>query len=204
MHRPLNLIVNVSSRRDAMTHLTTQPRARIGLGRIALGLAAALCVGTASADLPPDLQGKVDKYKAKLSEWANDPAVVSAVKEANAKGGAALSNAKWEDMSDKDPAVTAILSNPASAKVKAWEEDKAINKLYVRDKDGNLVAGSNKPLLYNVSSRPPFQAAIKGAAWAAKEAKPDPTTQIKSVQISAPIKDGGQVIGVLHSAVSAE
>ncbi len=187
-----------------MTHLFTPAHARAGLGRIVIGLAAALVVGTAAADLPPDLQSKVEKYKAKLTEWAADPAVVSAVKEANARGAAAISNAKWEDMSDKDPTVMAILSNPASAKVKAWEEDKAINKLYVRDKDGNLVAGSNKPLLYNVSSRPPFQAAIKGTAWAAKEAKPDPTTQIKSVQISAPIKDGGQVIGVLHSAVSAE
>ena len=46
--------------------------------------------------------------------------------------------------------------------------------------------------------------ALKGQAWADTEVKPDPTTQIKSVQVSAPVLDGGKAIGILHGSVTAD
>ena len=166
----------------------------------------AFSAGQAMADpISPDVQSKADKYKHKLVEWAADPAIIAAVKDSNAKGGMpGMSNAKWDDLAEGDAQIKAMLSTPASKKVIKWEEDKAINKLLVRDAKGNLVAGSSKPLLYNVSARPPFINVMKGQPWHANEVKPDPTTSKKSVQISAPILDGGTAIGVIHSAVSAE
>jgi hypothetical protein len=168
--------------------------------------AFALVAPVAQAALPANVQAKVDTYKKKLVDWAANPAIVKAVKEANAKGGMipGMNNGKWDELADSDPQVTAILSTPASRLVIQWEADKGINKLFVRDEKGNMVAGSGKSLLYNAASRPPVKEAMKGAAWNADEIKPDPTTQIKSVHVSAPVLDGGKVIGVLHSAVTAE
>lgn len=170
--------------------------------------AAVFVSNVAHADpISPDAQAKVDKYKKSLVEWAANPQIVAAVKESNSKGGVAgMSNSKWDDLGDKDPVVTGLNQNAAAKLISKWEEDKAIEKLNLRDEKGNLVACSShsgKPLLYNNASRPPFQNGLKGA-WAASEVKPDPTTQKKTVQISAPVLDGGKAIGVLHSAVAAE
>lgn len=176
---------------------------------LALFFGAAVFVsGAAHADpIGAPLQVKVDKYKKQLVEWAANPLIVAAVKESNGKGGVAgMSNSKWDDLGDKDPVVTALNQNAAAKQISKWEEDKAIEKLNLRDEKGNLVACSShsgKPLLYNNANRPPFQNGLKGA-WAAAEVKPDPTTQKKTVQISAPVMDGGKAIGVLHSAIGAE
>ena len=160
-------------------------------------------ISAAYADLAPDAQAKVDSYKKKLVEWAATPAIVAAVKESNSKGGLVpgMGNAKWDDLADTDPVVKGFQTNAAGKLVSQWEADKVLDKLYVRDEKGNLVAGSNKPLLYNNANRPPFANPFKGQPWAANEAKPDPTTQKKSVQLGVPIMDGGKPIGVLQTAV---
>lgn len=168
--------------------------------------AFALQSSHALAALPADMQVKVETYKKKLVDWAANPVIVKAVKEANAKGGmiAGMTNGKWDEIADTDPAVTGILATPASKLVTQWEADKGINKLFVRDAKGNMVAGSGKSLIYNAAARPPVKEAMKGKAWSADEIKPDPTTQIKSIHVSAPVMDGGAVIGVIHTAVTAE
>ena len=74
----------------------------------------------------------------------------------------------------------------------------------LRDEKANLVAASIKPLLFNNLARPVYTMAIKGQVWAAAEIKPDPTTGIKSVQASAPVMDGGKVIGVIHTGITVE
>lgn len=157
----------------------------------------------AKADpITPEMQSKVDKYKQKLVEWAGNATIVAAVKEANTKGPiAGMSNAKWDELSEKDPQVTSIQSHAAGKLVREWEKDKALGKVFARDDKGNIVAASAKPLLYNNASKPPFMTAIKGQTFHSPEMKPDPTTQEKSVQIAAPILDGGKVIGVLHASV---
>ena len=160
----------------------------------------------AFAALPADIAAKVETYKKKLVTWAADPVIVKAVKEANASGGLipGMTNGKWDELAENDPQVTATLVTPASKLVKQWEADKGINKLFVRDAKGNMVAGSGKSLVYNAAARPPVKEAMKGKPWNAGEIKPDPTTQIKSVHVSAPIFDGGSVIGAIHTAVTAE
>lgn len=175
----------------------------------ALMVGLVVAVGTmhnARAELPPDVQAKVDPYKKKLVEWAANPAIVAATKESNSKGGLApgMTNAKWDELAETDPTVKGFQTSAAGKILTKFEEDKGINKLYARDEKGNLVAASNKPLLYNVASRAPFQAGMKGSVWDSGAVKPDPTTQKKSVQLGVPIMDGGKVIGVLHSAVTVE
>ncbi len=186
-----------------MTTVSVQPRFMLALLLLA---GFTYFADQAIADLPADVQTKVDGYKKKLTDWAANPVIVKAVKESNAKGGPlpGMTNGKWDELADNDPQVTSILATPASKLVQQWEADKGINKLFVRDEKGNMVAGSGKSLIYNAAARPPFKEAMKGKAWAANEVKPDPTTQIKSVHVSAPVLDGGKTIGVIHSAVTAE
>jgi hypothetical protein len=168
---------------------------------IALGSAT----NVSAEPISPDVQAKIEHYKAKLTEWAANPAIVAAVKNSNAKGGLVhdMSNAKWDDLKDNDPAVTDIQNSDASKFLKTQETDKGINKLYARDGKGNLVAGASKPALYNNASRPPFKNAIDGKAYVDSEVKEDLTTKKKSVQLSVPIMSEGKAIGVLHTAVTA-
>jgi hypothetical protein len=153
------------------------------VGAVAASLAVASFSTLAAEPLSAPLQAKVEKYKQKLVEWAANPAIVAAVKEATAS----MTNSKWLEVDEKSPTAQAFITNKAGALVKKWEEDKAVNKLVIRDEKGNLVAASTKPLLYNNAVRPVYINAMKGQAWAATAVAPDPTTQIKSVQASAPV-----------------
>jgi hypothetical protein len=42
-----------------------------------------------------------------------------------------------------------------------------------------------------------------GTVWQQAESRPDPSTNIDTVQISAPVKDGNTVIGVLLVSLTA-
>lgn len=128
------------------------------------------------------------------------------MKDANAKGGPipGMSNAKWDDLADDDPQVQALLKSAVSAQLQKWEADKNINKLFLRDEKGNMVAGSSKTLIFTAINRPTVKTALTGQIYVAEEIKPDPTTQIKSVQLAVPVFDGKKVVGVLHTAITAE
>lgn len=172
---------------------------------VSLGLGLAALPAAAQSTLPAALQSKADAYKDKLTTWAANPVLVAAVKAANAKGPiTGMSNGKWNDLDDKDPMVTAFESNPAGVLISKWEADKSINKLVLRDEKGNLVAASLKPIVFNNATRPSFMQAIKGQPWSDKEIKPDPSTGVKGVLASVPVMDGGKVVGVLHTSITAE
>jgi hypothetical protein len=169
-----------------------------------IGLAAAAPSAWA-ADLPTDLQAKVEQAKKRLTEMATDASLIAAVREANGRDAGGMNNAKWSELADGDAAVKAVLSSKVSTLVAKWETgDDTINKLVLRDQKGNLVAASTKPLLFNNASRPQFANALKGQPWAAAEVKPDPATQQPSVQVGVPVFDGKTPIGVLHTAVNAK
>jgi hypothetical protein len=156
-----------------------------------------------AADLPADVQAKVEKAKKRLTELAADPGLVAAVREANAHE-PSMTNGKWVDVSDSDPLVKAVLSTKTSVQIAKWEKaDDSVNKLILRDQKGNLVAASVRPLIWNNASRPVFSNPIKGHVWAANEIKPDTSTQIPSVHVAAPVMDGGKAIGVLQAGVTA-
>jgi hypothetical protein len=160
----------------------------------------------AYAELPASTQAKADAGKKKLVEWAANADIVAVVKEANPKNGLpGMSNGKWDEVGDKDPMVLALSSGKAGALLKKWEtENKTFNKLVLRDVNSFVIAATVKPLVYKNAARPVFINAMKGQAWTESEIKPDPTTQVKSVQASAPVLDGGKVIGVLHAGISVE
>lgn len=177
--------------------------------RLAVAAIAAACLFTAAPVLAnepisPAVQKLVDEHRAQLLKWAANPLVVNAAKASNAAGGiAGMNPARWTELADTDPAIKGILTSPAGKFVDSLD-GKSINKVVVRDKAGNLVAANTKVALYNVSHRPVFKTAITGTPWQQDAVQKDVTTQIKSVQIAVPIKDGADVVGVMHASVTAE
>lgn len=178
-------------------------------------LASMICVvgllsgSFAQAQVPADLQTKVDAAKAALAEFGKTPAIVAAIKDSNAKGGviAGMSNAKWDELAENDPQVIGIDNNATSKILQGFaSKNTALNKLYLRDEKGSLVAAGTggKTLLWNIGSRPFFKPVMEGKAWSDKDVKPDPTTQVKGVALVVPVMDGGKAIGSLQSNFTAK
>lgn len=159
-----------------------------------------------AADITPKMQKSIMAYKAKIVKWAADPVIVKAVKEANAKGPIPMmGNAKWREINEKDPQITAFETNPAGQLITKWmnEDPKGINKIVVSGNRSHRVAFTSMPAIYIGKGKPNFDEAYDGKVWQQPETKPDPSTQIETVQIAAPIKDGVEVIGVLLVSLTA-
>jgi len=155
------------------------------------------------AQLPSDVQVKVGEYQQKLATWAQDPEVINAIKEMNSSI-PSMTNDAWKGLTMASPEVQKYMSNPVGMKLQSWQEDKSLGKLFLRDKNGNFVAGSKKPAIYNIKDRKPFMNAIQGKQWSAKRAKIDPTTKRSSIQLSQPVVSEGVNIGIIHTAIILE
>jgi hypothetical protein len=167
-------------------------------------MAAGFGAGAWAEPIPAAMQKMVDDYRGKLTQWAANPAVVAATKASNASGGLpGMTPAKWAELSDTDPAVKGTMTTAAGKFVDSLDS-KEVNKVVVRDKAGNLVAANTKVVLYNVAHRPVFKGAITGAPWQQDQVQKDVTTQLMGVQIAVPIKDGAEVIGVMHAAITSK
>ena len=153
-----------------------------------------------ATDLSPALQVKLDIYKTKLAQWAKDPEIIKAVIQAN-KSKPSMSNKTWETLTPSNARVQSMLTSQAGKKLSAWDKDKSLGKLFLRDGNGNFIAGSKKPAIYNIANRPAFSKAIRGKIWNSKKPKADPTTKLSSIQLSTPVKNAGKEIGVLHTSI---
>lgn len=171
-------------------------------------LLAAVIVTTPvwAADVTPKMQPKIDSYKKQAAVWAMDPVIVKAVKESNAKGPIPmLGNAKWRELKESDPIVKGLVDNPAGQRLTKWmnADPKGINKIVLSGDKSHRVAFTSMPAIYIGKGKPNFDESFSGKVWQQGESKPDPSTNIESVQISAPVKNGNDVIGVLLVSLTA-
>lgn len=170
-------------------------------------LAFLLPINTWAGDVTPKMQPKIDAYKKQAMTWAADPVIVKAVKESNAKGPIPMmGNAKWRELKEDDPIVKALIDNPAGQLMTKWlnADAKGINKIVLSGDKSHRVAFTSMPAVYLGKGKPNFDTSFNdGKAWQQGESKPDPSTNIESVQISAPVMEGGKVIGVLLVALTA-
>lgn len=157
-------------------------------------------------DITAKMQPKIDAYKKQVVSWAADPLIVKSVREANAKGPIPMmGNAKWRDLKEDDPIVKGFVDNPAGQLLTKWmnADAKGINKIVLSGNKSQRVAFTSMPAIYLGKGKPNFDEAIGGKVWQQGESKPDPSTNIDSVQIAAPVKDGSSVIGVLLVSLTA-
>ena len=172
-------------------------------GMTALGLIASLAI---AADITPKMQIKIDTYKKQAEVWAADPAIVKAVKEANTQGPTSgMGNAKWRELKEADPIVSVFVSSATGQLLTKWmnADAKGINKVVLSGNKSHRVAFTSMPAIYIAKGKPNFDEAFDGKLWNQGESKPDPSTDIDTVQIAAPVKDGKEVIGVLLVSLTA-
>ena len=170
-------------------------------------LALAGTGATLAGDVTAKMQPKIDAYKKQAVTWAADPLIVKAVKDANAAGPiAGMGNAKWRDLKEGDPAVKGLVDNAAGQLLTKWmnADAKGINKVVLTGDKSHRVAFTSMPAVYLGKGRPNFDTSMNdGTVWQQAESRPDPSTNIDTVQISAPVKDGNTVIGVLLVSLTA-
>jgi len=179
---------------------------------VGMALFAAALLGLAgnatAGDITPKMQPKIDTHKKQAAAWAADPAIVKAVKEANAKGPIeGMGNAKWRELKESDPLVQGFVTNPTGQLLTQWMKADAhgINKIVLSGDKSQRVAFTSMPAIYIGKGRPNFDVSMNdGKVWQQDDSKPDPSTNIDTVQISAPVKDGGKVIGVLLVSLTAD
>jgi hypothetical protein len=160
-----------------------------------------------AGEITPKMQPRIDAYKKQAAAWAADPAIVQAVREANAKGPIpGMGNAKWKELKETDPVVQGFVTNPAGQLLTKWmnADAKGINKIVLSGAKSQRVAFTSMPAVYLGKGRPNFDDSMDGKLWQQGESKPDPSTNIDTVQISAPVKDGGKTIGVLLVSLTAD
>jgi hypothetical protein len=160
----------------------------------------------AAGDITPPMQLKIDAYQNQLASWAANPAIVKAVKEANVQGPIpALGNAKWREMKETDLVVSGFVTNSTGQLLSKWmkSDPKGINKIVLSGNKGQRVAYTSMPAVYIGKGKPNFDEAFEGKSWHQSETKPDPSTNIDSVQIAVPVKEGSAVIGVLLVSLTA-
>ena len=116
-----------------------------------------------------------------------------------------MGNAKWRELKESDPVVKGMVDNPAGQLLTRWmdADAKGINKIVLSGDKSHRVAYTSMPAIYIGKGKPNFDEAFAGKVWQQGESKPDPSTNIDSVQIAAPVKDGGKVIGVLLVSLTA-
>ena len=146
-----------------------------------------------AGDITPKMQTKIDTYKKQAAAWAADPAIVKAVKEANTQGPiSAMGNAKWRDLKEADPIVSAFVTSATGQLLTKWmtADAKGINKMVLSGNKSHRVAFTSMPAIYIGKGKPNFDEAFEGKLWHQGETKPDPSTDIDSVQVSSPVKEG--------------
>lgn len=183
--------------------------ARTLIGFVLAGIALLAASSPVSAGPINDkMQAKIDVYKKQAVTWAADPLLVAAVKDANAKGPIpGMGNAKWKPLKENDPIVTAFVTNPTGKLLTKWmkADSAGINKIVLSGDKSQRVAFTSMPAVYLGKGRPNFDISMKdGKVWQQDESKPDPSTNIDTVQISAPVKDGNKVIGVLLVSLTVD
>ena len=181
-----------------------------GGARAAQAIGAVILAGwfgaVAAGDITPKMQVKINAYKKQAASWAANPAIIKAVKDANAQGPIPMmGNAKWRELKETDPIVTGFITNPTGQLLTKWmnADPKGINKIVLSGNKGQRVAYTSMPAIYIGKGKPNFDEAFDGKLWHQGESKPDPSTNIDTVQIAAPVKDGADVIGVLLVSLTA-
>lgn len=159
-----------------------------------------------SGEITPKMQQKIDAYKKKAAEWAANPNIIKAVKEGNAKGPIpGMGNAKWRELKETDPIVQGFITSLTGQQLTQWmnADAKGINKIVLSGDKSQRIAFTSMPAIYIGKGKPNFDEAMSGKVWQQDDSKPDPSTNIDTVQVAAPVKDGGKTIGVLLVSLTA-
>ncbi len=164
---------------------------------VAVALAAASGVAR-GAGIDRALQAKVDARMGAIRALAAEPAIVQAVKAANANtpaDHAGMTQEKWAALSVLDPLVRAFTRNEAAAVLKARKTDE-VSEAFVSAASGIKVAFLSKPTSWSHKGKPKHDVPMSGRTWQG-EIEMDESTGTQQIQVAVPVVDGGRPIGSL-------
>jgi hypothetical protein len=164
-----------------------------------VALMLCLCATSAlAAGLDPAVQAKVDAQVQVIKTWAANPAIVAAVKAANASPSpesAAMTQDKWAGLSVLDPAVRAYAKNAAADFLKS-QKTEVVAEAFVSAANGNKVAFLSKPSNWCHKGKPKHDQPMTGKIWQGA-VEVDESSGIQSVQVAVPVMDAGKPAGSL-------
>lgn len=156
-----------------------------------------------AADPDPKVQSAVDAATKDAQAWAVDPAIVGAVKAANATPSdeaKAMTQDKWKSLTLTDPFIRAFAKSPAAAFLKS-KKSETISEAFVSAADGTKVAFLAKTSNWSHKGKPKHDDPMAGKVWQGP-IEVDESSGIQQMQIAVPVKDGDAVIGVLTVGVN--
>jgi len=167
-------------------------------------VAVALHAADTSSRITPEMQAQIDAQKRVVAAWAASPVLVKAVVAQNAKGPIPdMTNRAWERLESDDAIVRAFEENAAGAWLtqKVAASDGLYREAFLSAAKGEMVAFVEKPTSYLHAGEPKFDGPMAGKIW---QGPPefDKSSYSYSLQIGAPVRSGGNPVGVLVVGIS--
>ncbi len=148
-------------------------------------------------------QAKLDQWLEQTKRWASDPVLVQAVAAQNqtlAPELAAMTQEKWQGLSDLDPLVFALTRNSVGQFLKT-KKTHALTEAFVSDARGLKVGFLKKTTSWCHQGKPKHDEPMAGKVWQGKP-EVDQSSGMTQVQIALPILAEGKPIGSLVLGVS--
>jgi C4-dicarboxylate-specific signal transduction histidine kinase len=178
---------------------------------VSLTLLTSATIFLISPKLDPALKAEVEARVPIVEKWAADPVVLDAVREANRNPRSleeiARIDREWQAAVGVDAFIRSVLEQPASARLRELRESNPeLHEAFVTDELGANVAATNKTSDFYQGDEDKFQEAFNGRKGGLHMGKLalDESSQAYTIQIGVPVRDQGQVIGVLVVAVNVE
>lgn len=156
-------------------------------------------------------QKVVDLANTEIAALGTDPIIVAAVKAENAKGKTLdeikAMDAEWQSTSGFSPFMTAMMESECGKRLKEIMDSKAYySEIFVMDNQGANVAMSAKTSDYWQGDEAKFTESFNGGKGAIhiSDVKFDDSSQVYSVQVSIPVKDGDAVIGAVTFGIDID
>jgi hypothetical protein len=161
--------------------------------------------------LDPELRAQVEERVSVVREWAQDPIVVQAVREANASPRTmeeiVAINREWEAATGVTPFMRTLIDHPAAQRLKELRSSNPeIQEAFLTDALGANVAITNKTSDFYQGDEAQFLEAFnegKGGTHVG-ELSLDESIHSYSIHVGVPVLDQGKPIGVLLAAVNVE
>jgi hypothetical protein len=178
---------------------------------VASVLLAVTSLFSASAKLDPAVQAQVEARIAVVQQWASDPIVVQAVRDANASPRAmdeiAAIDREWEAATGVTPFMRTLIEHPAARRLKELRSSSPeIQEAFLTDALGANVAITNKTSDFYQGDEAQYLDAFnqgKGGVHVG-ELSLDESIHSYSIHVGVPVLDEGKPIGVLLAAVNVE
>jgi hypothetical protein len=175
---------------------------------------AALVLGPTASErqkADDELQAEVEARTAIVEQWASDPLVVQAVRDANATlrtmGEIELIDTRWQATTGVDEFIGNVIGHPAAERLRELRvSNPELQEAFVTDRLGANVASTNKTSDFYQGDEAKFQEAYNDGVGAVHigTISRDESIQSFSIPIGVPVMDDGRAIGVLVVTVNAE